>query len=604
MADLFFLEAHVLVGQEKSIVDTHPLTRLGTVTGLLLVLLFAAQTRVLHAQSLLPALFVTDHIATAPEFGNFASIKSFTINIDGTLTPVGTYFTNDYPYELALSPSGRFLAVGHASSLANEDLIVFQVNPDASLTMYAVATVHGSPFEIAWLNDHTLVLLETAEGDCGVWTYDFESDAPQPQKIVPIDDARTGDFSSHLALNPTKPVVYVPDSPLFGTSRLFTFQIETDRTLTQLQELTVGSYALDIAITPDGKYLYMVSGGGSDTIQGFEIDAIDGTLTPLFFSPFGTPDGPPSQIAILSSGTLAVVFHGATEAVRSFTISPDDGTLFDSGFGFNIGGSGIFEAIQLYNNTLYVTRNADGTTPAGILAYNILIDGSFTPVADGDIIPAGTRPYFMETWNPRTSRPGDINGDGAVDQLDIPPFVAALLGSPIEPVHTARSDLNQDETTDGLDAQPFVNALLSPEVTGACCFTDLPCEVVTEDECVNTLGGIYAGDGLPCGVCPPLPAPVVDSAFGNGPPFCNTGPFTQYSFLIFGQNFSSQADVRLVSDTLPDILPTGFDIFDPGTIGADFEFAGVPSGTYHVRVTNPDGQFSDATDLVEIAPCP
>lgn len=558
-------------------------------------------TQSVSAQSTLPAVFVTDHIATAPENGNFASIKSFTFAIDGTLTPVGTYFTNDYPYELALSPSGRYLAVGHASALTNEDLIVFAVNSDASLTMYAVVTVRSSPFEIAWLDDETLVVLETSDGNSGVWTYSFDESAAQPQKIVPIDDARTGSFSSHLKLHPSLPIVYVPDSPLFGGNSLRSFDIAPDGMISPLQQVPVTPYALDVDVTPNGRNLYMVSGAGSDSIQGFGIDPATGLLSELPFSPFFTPDGPASHISISPGGNVAVVFHGATEAIRSFMISPDDGSLIDTGFGFNIGGSGFYEAIQIFNNYLLVTRNAGGGLNAGILIYSILVDGSFVPVGEGLPIPAGTRPYFMEIWNPLATQFGDINADGSVDVLDIPPFVAALLGEPMQPTHVMRSDINQDGVTDGLDTEPFVSVLLSPVASGACCIATQPCEIVTQEEC-DVLGGTFAGVGLPCAVCPPVPAPTIDFVFASGPPFCNN-LITQYQFLVFGDHFSTLADVRLMHDSLPDILPVSSETTDPMTIGADFDFNGVPAGTYRLRVTNPDGQFVEGPDTYTIAAC-
>ncbi|MCB9854506.1 MAG: hypothetical protein H6818_02380 [Phycisphaerales bacterium] len=567
----------------------------------LFTLLFITPTRNLMGQSILPALFVTDSISTAPQFGNFASVRSFTVALDGTLTPVGTYFTNDDPYELALSPSGRYLAVGHASALTNEDLIIFTVNPDASLTMYAVVTVQSSPFEIEWLDDETLIVLETRNGNSGVWTYRFDESAAQPQKILPIDDARTGVFSTNLKLHPTLPVVYVPDSPQSGTNSLRAFNIAPDGTLSLLQQLTVSPYALDIDMTRDGKYLYMVSGGGSDSIQGFEVDQVTGMLSPLPFSPFITPDGPPSDI-VVSPGGVAVVFHGATERVRSFLVSADDGTLFDSGFGFSIGGFGIFESIQLFSNYLLVTRNHSLDLEAGILEYSLMLDGSMIPIGDGDPVFAGTRPYFMEVWNPSAVQFGDINADGAVDLLDIPPFAAALVGEPMQPVHVTRSDINQDGDTDGLDVGPFVQAILSPVASGACCFTDAPCLLVSEEECTNVLGGTFGGVGIPCSVCPAVPAPTIEFVFSQTPPFCNDQQ-TTYQFIIFGDHFSTQADVRFVHDSLPDILPVSSEVFDPMSVGADFDFTGAPAGIYQLRLTNPDGQFVDSPDNYEIAPC-
>ena len=55
---------------------------------------------------------------------------------------------------------------------------------------------------------------------------------------------------------------------------------------------------------------------------------------------------------------------------------------------------------------------------------------------------------------------GDINGDGVADVNDIPPFVAVLMGAPLDPAHVQRADLNADGSADGLDVRQFVAALI------------------------------------------------------------------------------------------------------------------------------------------------
>ena len=50
---------------------------------------------------------------------------------------------------------------------------------------------------------------------------------------------------------------------------------------------------------------------------------------------------------------------------------------------------------------------------------------------------------------------GDINQDGAVNLLDVQPFVDLLTGGGFQ----AEADLNSDGVVDLLDVQPFVSAL-------------------------------------------------------------------------------------------------------------------------------------------------
>ena len=47
---------------------------------------------------------------------------------------------------------------------------------------------------------------------------------------------------------------------------------------------------------------------------------------------------------------------------------------------------------------------------------------------------------------------GDVNGDGAIDLLDVQPFVMALTGG----TYLCEADINEDGALDLLDVQPFV----------------------------------------------------------------------------------------------------------------------------------------------------
>lgn len=56
--------------------------------------------------------------------------------------------------------------------------------------------------------------------------------------------------------------------------------------------------------------------------------------------------------------------------------------------------------------------------------------------------------------------PGDIDGNGIADLTDADLFISVLLGTHVDPDHTARSDMNGNGAANGADIQPFVNALL------------------------------------------------------------------------------------------------------------------------------------------------
>jgi hypothetical protein len=54
--------------------------------------------------------------------------------------------------------------------------------------------------------------------------------------------------------------------------------------------------------------------------------------------------------------------------------------------------------------------------------------------------------------------PGDVNGDGVVNGLDVDPFVDLLLGGS----YLAAADMNGDGLVNGLDVSPFVTAVVGP----------------------------------------------------------------------------------------------------------------------------------------------
>ncbi len=85
-----------------------------------------------------------------------------------------------------------------------------------------------------------------------------------------------------------------------------------------------------------------------------------------------------------------------------------------------------------------------------------------------------TPPMVMESLEPRlmlsaAGIPGDLNGDGNVDNLDIAPFVISLTDSEAA-FETAfpngsywAGDVNEDGNVDNLDISPFVDLLAGGE---------------------------------------------------------------------------------------------------------------------------------------------
>ena len=56
---------------------------------------------------------------------------------------------------------------------------------------------------------------------------------------------------------------------------------------------------------------------------------------------------------------------------------------------------------------------------------------------------------------------GDVNGDGAVNGLDVDPFVQVVLDGGADAATEFRSDINGDGAVNGLDVGPLVDAILA-----------------------------------------------------------------------------------------------------------------------------------------------
>ena len=71
----------------------------------------------------------------------------------------------------------------------------------------------------------------------------------------------------------------------------------------------------------------------------------------------------------------------------------------------------------------------------------------------------GTAPD-MGAFEYTASLPGDLDGNGTLDLLDLQRLVNVLLGLELDPQVITRADLDQDGRTTILDLQRLVNTLL------------------------------------------------------------------------------------------------------------------------------------------------
>ena len=87
------------------------------------------------------------------------------------------------------------------------------------------------------------------------------------------------------------------------------------------------------------------------------------------------------------------------------------------------------------------------------------------PIASGTLYPItieatdANGEVDARTWNLKV-KPGDFNGDGVTDTLDLPTFANHLLG--LDNSHPCAADVNNDGNIDGLDVQAWIAASQTP----------------------------------------------------------------------------------------------------------------------------------------------
>ncbi len=362
---------------------------------------FVSSSSVALAQSIAPAVFVTNNVGD--------SVTSFTVNPNGSLTRVNVFPSGDGPQTLSLSPDGRFLAVANGTiSSTVEELRIFQVNPDATLTLRLTTTVPDSPLDVQWVNNAHLAVTQT--GVANVRTFEYD---PTGNTFTQRDIEPTGTFNSRLHYAPARNTLYANNTGSGAGIRAFTVAPGGQLNLIDNEPV---SFAVDMAATHNGNYLYGAGGisGDGNRIYAFTV-APDGSLTQHPAGSFTSPGESPKVIAFTDDDRVLIAGHGTDATVQTFLLDAATGNLTHSGFMFDVGSQGNLGDLQTLGNLLFVTHSAsDSTGPAGIYPFTINPNGSLTQ--NGPILDTlGARPEYIATWQgiPEPSMLGLI-GAGAL----------------------------------------------------------------------------------------------------------------------------------------------------------------------------------------------
>ena len=360
------------------------------------------------------------------------SVSSFTFNPDGSPNFVQKVITgerdstSDYEpgcntYTISITPDGRFLATGHASSDDPfQQITVIEIHADATMTIVGEFPTPDTPLDVEWLDNRYLAALRTEYGTPNdVLVYDFDREA---YTLTETDRGATNRFSSSLALHPSGQYLYVGDT--YSPNGIYVFQVNGDGTLTTLDTTPTGStYPLGVGVAPNGSFLYAEGGisNGGHAVLGYGI-ATNGTLNGLAGMPFYSPGSSPKDCAFSVDSSILFLGHGSDATVRSFLIDAETGVPTSTGYSFDVGIQGELGDLAVLDDYLLITDNY--YDQRGLYSFDIHPNGSFT--INGTIVDTqGIGPREIATWSPPPPCPGDIDHDGDIDLADL----AALLSS-------------------------------------------------------------------------------------------------------------------------------------------------------------------------------
>ncbi len=420
------------------------------------------------AQSRFPAVFVANN-------GNLeGSVSSFRVEGDARVTLVQKLILGDRlssepndpgtnAYAISITPSGRFLAISHATgATVSEQISVVEVAPDATLTLFQAFQTPDSPLKLQFLRDDLLAVTRTqSSGTNSVILYRFD---PNARTLNRIDSVDTGGFTSDLAASPDGRFVLCNDSPLSGAASIRAFEIVADRLVPRGVAFAPGTYAIGMGLTPEGNRVYTC--GGSRTpyiVHAFDLDGA-GDFLPLAASPFPSGGTSPKQGVVSPDGAYLFVGHGTDGSIHTHAIDAA-GALTHLGLAFDVGIQGSLgdmacARVDGRNLLFFTDRETYDSTPRGLFSAEINADGSLRIISTR-VDSLGVAPNDIVVWAIPTPCDADLDDgtgtgtrDGAVTIDDLLYFLGMYEGGDV------RADLDDGSGTGTRDQAVTIDDLL------------------------------------------------------------------------------------------------------------------------------------------------
>jgi 6-phosphogluconolactonase (cycloisomerase 2 family) len=387
------------------------------------------------AQATIPAIFTANN-------GNLeGSVTSYTLNPDNSLQflmkhVVGSTPSSQNPvpgtncYAISLTPSGRYLAVSHATEFLNEQITILKVNADATIEPFAIFQTPGSALDVEWVTDDLLAVTSSPlSGNNYVICYQFDDGSKGgPPSLSQADYEVSGLFTTSLAVHPSRQYIYAQDSS--GT-KVTAFEVDSDGELVNIGSVVIGIYPLGLGMSPDGTRLYAGGGisGGGHAVSGFHIDPDSGTISLMAGSPYTSPGSSPKAVTVSSDNQYALVAHGTDSTVRVMGIDGESGALTDTGFMFDIGAQGSLGEVAVLQDLVFMCdRDTISDGVRGLRSFTLGADGSLTQ--NGTIVDTqGTvGPNALAVWKPQDECIADIAPEGGDNEVNIDDLFAIIKG--------------------------------------------------------------------------------------------------------------------------------------------------------------------------------
>jgi 6-phosphogluconolactonase (cycloisomerase 2 family) len=326
-------------------------------------------------------LFVSDN--------GSASVSPFSINGDGSLTPVAcdpltTCAAGSNPEGTAIDPTGRFLYV--ASGTPGE-VAIFAIGTDGTAVRVPCTTPNCAaprPFGIAVAPSGRFLYTTSPDPDDSVSAFAVGTDGKlTPVPCNPVSNCASGHDPAGVAVAPSGRFLYVANN---GADSISTYKIESNGSITPvpcspISNCATGMSPNGIKTSPSGRFLY-VTNISSSSVSVFAT-ADDGTISPVVCNPTSNcnTDNGPQDLAVAPSGRFLYTSSSSAHKVSPFAINAD-GTLTPIACNPAANCStptsidGI--AVSPSERFLYTAGNAGpGST---VLPFAISADGSLAPV--------------------------------------------------------------------------------------------------------------------------------------------------------------------------------------------------------------------------------